>query len=308
VYLLIKFLARLAAACVLALVFLFGRISCAAAPGNLWDEFSGEKALAHVQHLVDLGPHPPASVAIEKARDYIESELKRSGWTVARQRFTDNTPRGKVEFVNLVATFSAHGATARPTFILCSHYDTKIFETFTFVGANDGGSSTGLLLEMGRVLALRPELAAKTELVFFDGEEAYEEFSEVDGVYGSRYFARQLVEHKQAGQFRGGILFDMVGDRSLGITLPSESPPNMARDIFSAADALNLRKFFSYFENDVTDDHTALNRAGVPTIDLIDFDYAWWHTAEDKMDKISAESIQIVGRVALRYLVDSALK
>ena len=273
---------------------------------DLWNELSGENALKHVQRLVDLGPHPPASAAIEKARAYIESELKRCGWSVTRQKFTDVTPRGKVEFVNLVATFAT--GSAKPMFLLCSHYDTKVFDTFPFLGANDGGSSTGLLLEVARVLSLRPEFAGKVELVFIDGEEAFENFSDVDGVYGSRYFAHQLVEKNEVGRFRGGILFDMVGDRSLGITLPSDSPPNMAKQIFAAADALDSRKYFTYFDGDITDDHTALNRAGVPTIDLIDFDYAWWHTAEDKMDKLSADSLQDVGRVADRYLVEAGLK
>ena len=103
----------------------------------------------------------------------------------------------------------------RAVFLLCSHYDTKTFDTIRFVGANDGGSSTGLLLELVRVLGQHPNLAAKVELVFFDGEEAYENFSETDGLYGSRYFARQLADAKTGKQFRGGILFDMVGDRSL---------------------------------------------------------------------------------------------
>jgi len=275
--------------------------------GNLWEEFSGEKAFAHVQRLVDLGPRPPASDAIEKSRDYINNQLRLSGWQVTRQSFTDSTPRGKVGFVNLIARFPGPG-NATASFLLCSHYDTKTFDTIRFVGANDGGSSTGLLLELARVLGQHPDLAAQIELVFFDGEEAYENFSGSDGLYGSRYFARHIAQDKTAKQFRGGILFDMVGDRLLDITLPLDSPAQMAHDIFTSADALKLRSYFSYFDSEIIDDHTPLNSIGIPTLDIIDFDFAWWHTAGDTIDKVSAESLQIVGGVAAYYLAEFALK
>jgi glutaminyl-peptide cyclotransferase len=274
-------------------------------PTKIWEEFSGEKALEHVQRLVDLGPRPAGSDAIEKSRAYIDKQLTGSGWQVTRQTFTDETPRGKVTFVNLIARF---GNKTVPSFLLCSHYDTKLFDTFRFVGANDGGSSTGLLLEMARVLALHPALAAKIELVFFDGEEAVEKFSESDGIYGSRYFAKQLAKNKTAKEFRGGLLFDMVGDRSLTITLPPDSPAQMAQQIFAAADALKRRSYFTYFNTNVTDDHTPLNAIGIPTVDVIDFDFAWWHTADDTMDKLSAESLRTVGMVATYYLSELALK
>ena len=284
----------------------FAEQSCAA-EAKIWEQFSGEKALVHVQRLVDLGPHPAGSDAIEKARDYIEAQLRHSGWQVTRQAFTDDTPRGKIHFVNLIARFSSDANTASPSFLFCSHYDTKLFDTIRFVGANDGGSSTGMLLEMARVLGQHPSLARKVELAFFDGEEAYENFSATDGLYGSRYFARQL-QSEGAKRFRGGILFDMVGDRSLGITLPPDSPPAMAQEVFAAAEALKLRKYFSYFDRDLIDDHTPLNGIGIPTIDLIDFDYPSWHTANDTIDKISAQSLQTVGSVALYYLAEFAFK
>jgi glutaminyl-peptide cyclotransferase len=277
-------------------------------PEKIPDQFSGEKALQHVQHLVDFGPRPPASDAIEKARDYIENQLKLSGWQVTRQAFTDQTPRGEVRFVNLIARFSRSNAGTEPMFLLCSHYDTKTFATFRFVGANDSGSSTGLLLELARVLGQHSDLAAKVELVFFDGEEAYVDFSEADGLYGSRYFAKQLLESKTAKQIRGGILFDMVGDRSLDITLPPDSPPQMAHDIFASASTLKVRPYFTFFDRSILDDHTPLNRIGIPTIDIIDFDYPPWHTAEDTIDKLSARSLQIVGSVAAYYLAEFALK
>ena len=239
-----------------------------ASEAKIWEEFSGEKALAHVQRLVDLGPHPSGSDAIEKARDYIESQLRHSGWQITRQAFTDDTPRGKIHFVNLIARFEADANSASQSLLLCSHYDTKSFDTIHFVGANDGGSSTGMLLEMARVLAQHPSLARKVELAFFDGEEAYENFSATDGLYGSRYFARQL-QGEGAKKFRGGMLFDMIGDRSLEITLPPDSPSALAHDVFAAAEALKLRKYFSYLDRDLIDDHAPLNAIGIPTIDIM---------------------------------------
>src|ERR1700719_4167467 len=251
---------------------------------KIWTEFSGNKALAHVQRLVDFGPRPPESEAIKRSRDYIRQTLKSSGWNVTEQAFTDNTPRGQVRLVNLIARFGAT-TKANDLFLLCSHYDTKIFDTFRFVGANDGGSSTRLLLELARVLAQRPRLAEKIELVFFDGEEAFENFSDTDGIYGSRHFAHELAQDGSAKSFRGGILFDMIGDRSLKVTLPPNSPTKITRDVFASADALKLRNYFTYFDQDITDDHTPLNAIGIPVLDMIDFHYPPWHPADDTMDK-----------------------
>jgi glutaminyl-peptide cyclotransferase len=100
----------------------------------------------------------------------------------------------------------------------------------------------------------------------------------------------------------------MVGDRSLGITLPADSPSAMVRDIFASAEALKLRNYFSYLDRELIDDHAPLNAIGISMIDIIDFDYPWWHTANDTMDKVSAQSLQIVGSVALYYLAEFALK
>jgi glutaminyl-peptide cyclotransferase len=291
------------------LLLLFVLVACGRSPresqSKPWEQFSGANALAHVQRLVEFGPRPPGSEAIEKSRAYIDNQLRGAGWQVEQQRFSDKTPRGEVVFVNLIARFASQSRRS-PEFLLCSHYDTKFFENIRFVGANDGGSSTGLLLELARILAKHPALAAKVELVFFDGEEAYENFSQTDGLYGSRYFAKQLATNGK--QFRGGILFDMVGDRSLKVTLPLDSPPQMAHNLFAAAEALKLRSYFSYYDSAVTDDHTPLNAIGIPALDIIDFDFAWWHTADDTIDKLSAESLQVVGSVAAYYLSQFALK
>ena len=191
--------------------------------------------------------------------------------------------------------------------MISSHYDT-LRSVKDFVGANDGGSSTALLLELANQFRGKKRTGPAVWLVWFDGEEAFENFSETDGLYGSRHFAAELRSSGQRRSFRGGILFDMIGDKSLDVTLPSDSPTELTRNIFAAADALGQRAHFTYLDRGMTDDHTPLNQIGIPVIDLIDFDFPPWHTAEDTLDKISAESLEIVGRVALYDLVQFELK
>ena len=299
---------KLSRALFLATFAILSGQGCSLRSAPLWENFSGEKAFAYVQHLVDLGPRPAGSEALEKSRLYITEQLKSAGWTVARSEFSDQTPRGKMTFVNLIAHFGTSKKNEAAQFLLCSHYDTKTFDTIRFVGANDGGSSTGLLIEMARILAMSPALAAKIELLFFDGEEAFENFTATDGLYGSRRFAQELRDSGKAKSVRGGILFDMIGDKSLDVTLPPDSPADLTRNIFAAADALGQRAHFTYLDRGMTDDHTPLNEIGIPVIDLIDFDFPPWHTAGDTLDKISAESLEIVGRVALYALVQFELK
>lgn len=274
---------------------------------EIWKEFSGDKAFAEVRKQVEIGPRPAGSPQIEKARVVIEESLRRSGWDVEQQAFTGETPRGPVPMVNLIARFSANGARPAPRdtqrAIVCSHYDTKRFTTINFTGANDGASSTGALLELARVLALDPVLASKIELVFFDGEEALVQFTETDGLYGSRHYASALVSAKRASQFKFGILWDMIGDSDLKITMPPDSPQALAHDILAAADALQLRQHFGYLERAIIDDHVPLNTmARIPSIDLIDFEYPYWHTADDTIDRLSPESLQKVGAVTLYHL------
>ncbi|MEA3187482.1 MAG: hypothetical protein QOD99_1312 [Chthoniobacter sp.] len=270
------------------------------APAEIWKSFDGDKAFQHVEALVNLGARPAGSVELEKARGHISAALKESGWKVEAQNFNNETPRGTVTFTNLIARFG--GSTKTQRAIVCSHYDTKIFDTIRFVGASDGGSSTGALIELARVLALDPDLAKKVELVFFDGEEAVAQFTAEDGLYGSRFYARQLRESGRVKQFEFGILWDMIGDKNLTITLSPDSPGELARGILEAAIALHERPCFSYYSRDIYDDHVPLNAAHIPTIDLIDFDYPPWHTADDTLDKLSPQSLQKVGAVTLFYL------
>jgi hypothetical protein len=275
-------------------------------PAEIWKEFSGDRAFAEVRTQVQCGPRPAGSPELEKAREHIRHALRRDGWEVDDQRFTGATPRGAIPMVNIVARHAGPaGGPALATTqhaIVCSHYDTKRFTTIKFVGANDGASSTGALLEMARVLAMDPALAAKIELVFFDGEEAVAQFSDTDGLYGSRQYARRLREQNRAGQFKFGILWDMIGDKDLTITCPPDSPQPLTEQLFAAADALGLRTHFGYYDRSVMDDHVPLNDVRIPTVDLIDFDYLPWHTADDTLDKLDPESLRKVGAVTLYHL------
>jgi Zn-dependent M28 family amino/carboxypeptidase len=267
----------------------------------IWTLYSGDRAFADVKTLVDLGPRPAASAALDQARQYIIAEVEKAGWKIERQEFEDDTPRGTIKFCNLIATYGGDPKTQQA--IVCSHYDTKLFDAIRFVGASDGGSSTGALIELARTLAHDPGLARRVELVFFDGEEAFVQFTDTDGLYGSRYYARTLRDSGRYKQFKFGILWDMMGPKDLDITLSPDSPPDLTRGILKAADALNLRQDFTIFDRDIYDDHVPmLHFAEVPTIDLIDFNYPPWHTAEDTLDKLGPESLAAVGAVTLYYL------
>ena len=280
------------------------------APAQIWKSFSGEKAFAHTKAQCDIGPRPSGSAELEKARKLIVVELERNGWQVERQTFTDQTPRGPVQFVNLIARYG--GSSKTQQFLVCSHYDTKIFDSIRFVGASDAASSTGALLELSRVLALDPALAKRVELVFFDGEEAVVQYSQnsegvlTDGLYGSRHYAKDLVASGRNRQFREGVLWDMIGNSKLNITLSPDSPPQLMEEIFAAADQLQTRNAFSISERTILDDHSPLNEANIATIDLIGFDYPYWHTADDTLDKLSPQSLQTVGAVTLRWLKSAA--
>ena len=279
---------------------------------TLYKEFSGDKALEHVSALVSIGPRPSGTSSLEKARQQITEALKAAGWSVERQEF-EATPiagKGTLKFVNLIGRFPATGGEpAKDTqrVIVCSHYDTKRMLGVSFVGANDGGSSTGALMELARVAAKQPEFAKHLELVFFDGEEAIENFGDpvtgTDGLVGSRHYAVTLRDSGRAKQFRAAILWDMIGDKDLKLTLPSDTPPQLAGGIITASEQLNLRKHVGYFGQPILDDHVPLAKiARISAMDMIDFDYTPWHTSGDTLDKLSADSLRIVGQLTLWYL------
>jgi Zn-dependent M28 family amino/carboxypeptidase len=179
------------------------------------------------------------------------------------------------------------------------HYDTKVFREFRFVGANDGGSSTALLLELARALAARPHEYTYW-IAFFDGEEARATWTPTDSLYGSRRMAAELARRGQLP--RAVIVADMIGDRDLNIRRESISTPWLTELIWASARRLGQGAHFLPDAIAVEDDHVPFLRAGVPAALLIDFDYRPWHTAEDTLDKVSARSLQVVGDVLLDAL------
>ena len=280
-----------------------------AVSADLWKEFSGEKALALVTQQVEFGPRPSGSSALEKARQHIITTLTASGWEAERQEFKE-TPvsgRGEIAYTNIIARFPTPASRTTQRVIIGSHYDTKVMTGVRFLGANDAGSSTGALLELARVLATAPAFAAQFELVFFDGEEAIEAFGEAefgpDGLVGSRYYAKQI--RPRAKQYKFALVWDMIGDKDLTITLPSDSPKALSGALMTAADQLGFRRNFGYFGQSILDDHMPLIKiAGIPAMDIIDFDYPVWHTGGDTLDKLSAASLEITGRVTLKMLLN----
>lgn len=266
--------------------------------------FSGARALAHVQALVDIGPRPSGSDAMLAQQDYIVRALEEAGWSVRKEAFEDKTSRGPLKFVNLHARFGEEGAAFRsPAEVLaCSHYDTKYMPGITFVGANDAGSSSGLLIEAARVLAANPDLARRIELVFFDGEEAITNFR-VEGLHGSRHLARGLRTLPERERPPFAVVFDMIGDRNLNVGIPSNTDAELSRAVLSAAEELGTRKHFSLLSSPITDDHVPLHEIGMRVTNIIDLDYdPYWHTSSDTMERISAESIEISGRTGLLFI------
>jgi glutaminyl-peptide cyclotransferase len=276
--------------------------------------FDGERALAHVKQQVEFGPRPAGSQASDKAGAYIKRELESYGLKTTLDTFTPNTPRGKVKMKNVIAELP--GETS-DIIIIASHYDTKHFQDFTFVGANDGGSSTGALLEIARVMAAdsaagRPKRRLTYQFVFFDGEEAFCEgwddcLKGLDNTYGSRHMVERLKKEKRLDSLKALILLDMVGDKELKIPREENSTRWIVDAIWATARELGYEKHFPNENHSLTDDHIPFLEAGVDAVDLIDFDYGvednkYWHTEEDTLDKLSARSLQIVGEVILQSL------
>jgi glutaminyl-peptide cyclotransferase len=180
-----------------------------------------------------------------------------------------------------------------------SHYDTKWFAYFTFVVANDGGSSTALLLQLARELAKVPREFTYW-LTFFDGEEARATWTSTDSLYGSRHLAGELARTAQLP--RAMLLVDMIGDKNLGIRREGHSTRWLTDIVWATAHRLGHRRHFLDAVLAVEDDHAPFLRAGVPAALLIDFDYPPWHTAADTLDKVSAQSLAIVGEVVREAL------
>lgn len=265
--------------------------------------FSGASALEFTRRAVALGPRPPGSPANQQLQAQLRQHLKAHGWEVSDDAFQAETPAGKIAMCSVIGR--RRGTSGRAV-VLTGHFDTKLFKEFRFVGANDGGSSTGFLMEMARVLATRA-LRDDVYLVWFDGEEAIGEWSSTDGIHGSRHLAARWMRDGTASHIKALINVDMIGDKDLGILKDMNSTPWLRDLVWQAARDTGYGRYFLDTGGAIEDDHMPFIRAGIPALDLIDFDYGpqestWWHTSKDTMDKLSAHSLQVVGDVVVEAL------
>ncbi len=268
--------------------------------------FDGERAMREVVRVVGYGPRPAGSAALAELREYIREQLSAAGLTVREQAFTASTPIGDRDMVNVVGIVKGD----RPgVIVLGNHYDTKYYEDIEFVGANDGGSTTAWMMEMARVLG--PEREGRTVwLCFFDGEEAFEEWTEEDSLYGSREFVQELGDTGEIDGIDVMINVDMIGDCVLTIQRDAGAPGWLSNLVWDTAHELGYEEYFLDSSHYILDDHIPFRRAGIPAMVIIDFMFGgtprthrqYWHTEEDTLDKVCASSLQVVGDVVYHAL------
>jgi glutaminyl-peptide cyclotransferase len=267
--------------------------------------FQGTAALQLTHRATGFGERPSGSQAIQRLRDWIVSECKATGGQVSLDAFTGQTPTGPVQMANILVKFPG---TSGKAVVISGHYDTKRIPMVHFVGANDAGSSTGFLIEFARAL---PALRHPDDIyvVFFDGEEAVATWTATDSLYGSRHLAENWAADGTLSRIKALINVDMIGDKDLDISDDDTSSQSLRDAVWSIADKLGDAKYFRHDPSGIEDDHKPFVDAGVNAIDIIDLDYgprsqeapygAYWHTAQDTMDKLSAHSFQVVGDVVL---------
>jgi len=259
--------------------------------------FDGDRAYEDLKKIVGFGPRPAGSEALAKTRAYIVAELEKAGLKPQLDEFEARTPIGPIKMVNI----RAFRPGAKPTVIaITGHYDTKRYN-FRFDGASDGGSSAAWVLEMARATA-GLKLENTLEFIFFDGEEAVGEWSAVDSVYGSRYDVERRTKAGDLRQLKALVLVDMIGDRNLNIKQEPGSTAWLTTTIWNTAHSLGYNREFVNDQLPIEDDHLPYLKAGVPAVDLIDFDYPHWHQASDTLDKTSARSLKVVGDVVFAAL------
>ena len=261
-------------------------------------DFSGAAAFDFAKASVDFGPRPAGSDANHKLQAYILQHVKVAGAQVIQDDFTASTPRGPVAMKNIIVKFPGRSGKA---IAITGHYDTKPFPGRNFVGANDGASSTAVLLELAQALAGQPRID-EVDLIFFDGEEAFGDWTDTDSVYGSRHLAGVWKKDGSWIRFKALINVDMIGDKNLDILQDTNSDVSLRKLVWGAAASLGYQKYFTAMTEPMDDDHMPFVRLGVPSLDVIDFDYPPWHKDTDTLDKISPMSLEIVGRVMLESI------
>jgi hypothetical protein len=274
----------------------------AAAPATLTPisvAFDGERAYEDVQTQVAMGPRVPETEGHTKIQKWIDQELVEAGWQVEIQ--------ASEALGHPIENIVARRSNEPPQIILGAHYDTRMFadrdpdpaqHTSPVPGANDGASGVAVLLELARSL---PEGAVPVWLVFFDAEDngLIEGW---DWILGSR----QFVENNPVRP-RAAIIVDMIGDADLNIYKEYNSNPELTDEIWNVAKELGYEnRFIPEYKHSMLDDHTPFWQAGIPAVDIIDFDYPYWHTVQDTSDKVSAESLRVVGETLIVWVMQQS--
>ncbi len=261
--------------------------------------FDSARAMQYVKEIVAYGPRPIGSANHKKVEDYILSHLK--GDSVESDVFTADTAEGKFPVHNIIAKFPG---TKDGIFVIASHYDTNYpFRDTSYVGANDGGSSSALLLEFANQLRGKTREGYSVWLVWDDAEEAVKTWSDTDSLYGIRHLAEKWDADGTMKKIKAFLLADMVGDADLNIEHDTNSTRWLEGVVYEASTRLGYQSHFFGRTMEVSDDHLPFVKRGVPSADLIDFDYGYndvfWHTPQDTVDKLSPKSLEIVGGTML---------
>jgi len=257
------------------------------------------RTMQYVKEIVAFGPRPIGSANHKKVEDYILAHLK--GDTIEEDAFTADTPEGKFPARNIIAKFP--GA-KDGIIVIASHYDTNYpLRQTTYIGANDGASSSALLLEFANQLRGKKRDGYSIWLVWDDAEEAVKSWSDTDSLYGIRHLAEKWEAVGTLKKTKAFLLADMIGDADLNIERDSNSTPWLEAVVYEAATRLGYQSHFFSRTMTVDDDHLPFVRRGVPSADLIDFDYGYdnvfWHTPQDTVDKLSPKSLEIAGGTIL---------
>jgi Zn-dependent M28 family amino/carboxypeptidase len=264
--------------------------------------FNGAKALEYAREFVAIGPRWPTSPGHLKAEQFLRDHFKHD--QLEEDVFTANTPIGPVAMRNFIVRFPGK---KNGVIVLATHYETNYpLRNIGFVGANDGGSTTGLLMAIADQLRGKTLDGYSVWLVFDDGEEAIESWSNSDSTYGTRHLAAKWGKDGTLGKIKAFILADMIGDKDLDIQLDTNSTEWLVSLVRQAARKFGYERYFFKQEEDVQDDQLPFVERGVPSVDIIDLDYgphnSYHHTAQDTMDKISARSLTIDGDVFMETM------
>jgi Zn-dependent M28 family amino/carboxypeptidase len=264
--------------------------------------FDGAKAYEYARDFAGIGPRWPTGQGHAKAEAFIQHQFQHD--QLEEDTFMADTPIGPVNLHNFIVRFPGK----KPGIIvLGSHYETNYpLRNINFVGANDGASTTGLLMAIADRLRAQTAAGKQLEgysvwLVFFDGEEAFQSWSQSDSTYGSRHLAAKWDRDGTLKKIKAFLLTDMIGDKDLDIQHETNSTPWLVDLVRQSAHKFGDDRYFFKTDEPVEDDHLPFVKRGVPSIDIIDLDYgpndSFHHTAQDTMDKVSARSLTIDGDV-----------